>query len=945
MKQIKLLMLFVCFGFFGAVKAQVETAIEYVATYTWTGATNFSWNNAGNWSVTHNVTVVDPLLGVIPDPLFVPALYPDVINDAGVEPIHNVIIPSGLVRYPTMSPLSPLSKYTVSNLTLQTGATLNLAGRTLIINGSLSGDGQFIGGRNQINESNIEIDGLRKVSILRNPDEHNATFNGAFYFNSFNNGPFGDIDAGNGATPLAGFDFPAQGLFSFNASGAPGGTYVFQKTIDPNVPNDSVSVQLSTKVELDELVLTFTGAPVYTVSGNFSVTDFDFTPMFLGKPVEFNAGIFEPTETNDLDLVVTLADGSSFDYTANASGEFVGFTAQQPIASIAVAGAVFIANVQNVGFPTVDNIKFGTRVPVGTLYMSQATSSSKQLGVLSVNVDDAASTIGGLTLGNQVEVTSILVPSSGIINATPLNTNVSNLVLASNANATVSVAPHTVAASVEGNVTVQRYFPSFDDLSQTNRNKQWRFLGFPYSNPLLIGNITGINSSLVTPTMMEFREFFNIGSSTAYGNSGVRNNGYGVFTDNNEAIQSLNGLVAWIYDFGTETPTTGSLSAAQTMTSVGNLLETGDPVTKPLSYTAGAQNVVEDKGWNLISNPFASTIDWTSLAVTKTNINGTIYRWDPQAANWTTFNGSTGTGNFDNLIESGSSFFVKANGAGASITFEQGAKVVAVNSVLNQFGKNGSKLDLAQQKIGANPKPAVTGLRFKASGPGNPIPAEAYLGLSFNDATEGFDSKYDAYNKGRASGASVAIQGQDKNNYAMQFDRPITENGKEKRYYPLTVTVPSAGKTKLEMNVEGSWNSLNKVYLIDKKEGKTIPLTGNKLSYEFTMAATEESDRFMLAINHVNVAEKSGITATDVRVMNNPVRADVIDAIIAHPTAKAKSYSVVNASGATVNKGSIEDNNSVQHRLGFGKSNTNGVMYLRVNFENGDSKTVKFIKL
>jgi hypothetical protein len=95
----------------------------------------------------------------------------------------------------------------------------------------------------------------------------------------------------------------------------------------------------------------------------------------------------------------------------------------------------------------------------------------------------------------------------------------------------------------------------------------------------------------------------------------------------------------------------------------------------------------------------------------------------------------------------------------------------------------------------------------------------------------------------------------------------------------------------------------------------------------------------------VNIAEKSGVTASDVRVMNNPVRADAIDAIIAHPTAKAKSYSVVNASGATLNKGSIEDNNSVQHRLGFGKSNANGVMYLRVDFDNGDSKTVKFIKL
>jgi hypothetical protein len=248
------------------------------------------------------------------------------------------------------------------------------------------------------------------------------------------------------------------------------------------------------------------------------------------------------------------------------------------------------------------------------------------------------------------------------------------LVLASNANATASIAPHTIAASVEGNVTVQRYFPAVD-FDLTARKKQWRFLGFPYSNPQLIGNITGINSSLVTPTMMEFREFFNFNST--YGNNAVRNNGYSVFTSNTDALASLDGLVAWIYDFGTETATTGSLSAAQTMTTVGNLLESGDPVTKSLNYTNGPQNVASDKGWNLISNPFASTIDWTHASVTKTNINGKIYRWDPQAGNFTTFNGTTGTGNYDNLIESGSSFFVKANGVGASITFGQDAKVVA----------------------------------------------------------------------------------------------------------------------------------------------------------------------------------------------------------------------------------------------------------------------------
>jgi len=383
-------------------------------------------------------------------------------------------------------------------------------------------------------------------------------------------------------------------------------------------------------------------------------------------------------------------------------------------------------------------------------------------------------------------------------------------------------------------------------------------------------------------------------------------------------------------------------------------LETGNDVIKTLSFQQGTRTL-ENTGWNLIANPFASTINWDDASILKTGIDETIYRWNPRLGSWSTWNGVEGTGgvdpgvdleNFaDGRIESGSSFFVKANAVGAQITFTQASKLFNQTSDLNQFSKNNSKLNIAQvSAANKSSKTDKSALRLLVSGPGHPTPADALLSLNMDDATAGFDSKYDAYFRGRSAGAAVAINAKN-TKMVMQFDRPIAENGKEKRYYPLTLTVPSVGKTKLDINVEGAWNSLNKVYLIDKKEGKTIQLSGNKLSYEFEMTTKEESERFMLAINHVNVADKSGITTTDVRVINNPVRSNVIDAIIAHPTAKAKNYSIVNGSGATLNSGSIQDNNSVQHQLGFGKSNANGVMYLKVNFENGDSKTVKFIKL
>jgi hypothetical protein len=931
MKQIKLLMLLVCAAFFGSVRGQAvpppEATIQYVATYTWTGALNAQWSNAANWTVTHNA----PVTIVVPG-------FPNVTNTGGLTQIHNAVIPTGLTNYPSMA--AGALTITVSNLEIASGASVTLGGRTLVVNGFISGTGELVGGQVGANVPNLTFNSHDNLGVYTNMTAHDATFNGLFStenFNLYN----GDLNAGNnGPSPLVPLPFAGQNGFSFEALANPGGLFVFNRSA-LNIVGDQHTIQLSTKVELDDLEISFpaASAPVYTFSGYFSVTDADYSPMFLGKTVDFFGPPTPPTATisNDVTIVVALTNGAIYNYEGNASGEYIGFTSSVPIASITVGSGVFVTNLQNAGFATVDDLKFGTRVATGTAFFRQTTATSKQIGNLTINDADAASLVGGITLGSPLEVTNTLYPVSGVLNSTPA----ANLILTSNATSTATVASHTAAGSIAGNVTVQRHFSAVDPLDASARNKQWRFIGFPYSNPTLISGITGINYDLVTPTMMRWRDVFANGS---VGTGGTRNSGYANYTGTGQSISSGDGLVAWIYDISGASPIAGTLGASQTMVTSGQLNESGAAVTKALGYDDLAP-VLADAGWNLISNPYAATIDWNDLAIVKTGINGSIYRWDPQAANWTTFNGTTGTGNFDQYIESGASFFVKATAVGANISFGQDAKVLGTTSALYQFGKNGAKLDLAQQKVGANQKPAITGLRFKASGPGNPIPAEAYLGLSFNDATAAFDDKYDAYNKGRASGASVAIQGQDKNTYAMQFDKPIVENGKEKRYYPLTVTVPEAGKTKLEMNVEGTWNSLNKVFLIDNKEGKTIPLSGNKLSYEFTMAATEESDRFVLAINHINISEKSGITATDVRIMNNPVRSDVIDAIISHPSAKAKSYSVVNASGATVNKGSIQDNNSVQQRLGFGKSNANGVMYLRVDFENGDSKTVKFIKL
>ncbi len=79
-----------------------------------------------------------------------------------------------------------------------------------------------------------------------------------------------------------------------------------------------------------------------------------------------------------------------------------------------------------------------------------------------------------------------------------------------------------------------------------------------------------------------------------------------------------------------------------------------------VTYTALA-----DTGWNLIGNPFGATIDWDDGANwTKTNIESTIYVWDPAAnggnGEYLTWNGTTGTLG-TGLIAPFQGFWVKAS--------------------------------------------------------------------------------------------------------------------------------------------------------------------------------------------------------------------------------------------------------------------------------------------
>ena len=183
---------------------------------------------------------------------------------------------------------------------------------------------------------------------------------------------------------------------------------------------------------------------------------------------------------------------------------------------------------------------------------------------------------GGVTLG-----AARTISSTGKLTLNGVFATGGNLTLASDANGTAVVIGGT-NSDITGNVTVQRYLP----WSRANHNG-FRFVGHPLrSNPVL-NTVTNLPSA----------------SNTVIGYNNVSNS-YTAVSDRSTAWPQAIGYGVWT-------------NATKTLAFSGELQLSDVP-----AVSMGTAN----NRWNYAANPFPSVLDWHG--VTKTNIEGTIYRWD-----------------------------------------------------------------------------------------------------------------------------------------------------------------------------------------------------------------------------------------------------------------------------------------------------------------------------
>jgi len=330
-----------------------------------------------------------------------------------------------------------------------------------------------------------------------------------------------------------------------------------------------------------------------------------------------------------------------------------------------------------------------------------------------------------------------------------------------------------------------------------------------------------------------------------YVGSPFQNSPWNVFNENiyeyNEGHGSYFMNYGWLLkNAGTLTPSAGYNASSVNdntvsfVSTAGSTLNTG-AVTIPLSYSNTTATPLYE-GWNFVSNPYPSTIDWDDVSITKTNLENTIYFWNGASYSYYISAGGTNpmtTELWWNYVNDGTQyvpemqgFFVKARAGGGSITFNNGARE-------HRHGANNGGFWKKNEPINADyfVKLLVT----------NGIDTDETV-VHFSELASDSIDDYDAYKF--MTDNEVAL-----NTYTITTD----SNFLAINSLPL-VTKPTSVPLFFESKVSGNYtfkivakylgDSLN-VFLEDKKLNITINLNEDSV-YTFLHRAYQAGDRFVL---------------------------------------------------------------------------------------------------
>lgn len=418
--------------------------------------------------------------------------------------------------------------------------------------------------------------------------------------------------------------------------------------------------------------------------------------------------------------------------------------------------------------------------------------------------------------------------------------------------ADASIATLPSGAAVTGNVTVQRFMA----IEGANSNRIYRYISSPVQAAAVsqiqnfipvTGGFTGASSCSgcgTAQSMFAFNETLTNGNlSAGYINFPSASNaetltagrGYAMFVRGNIAPVSSAGSARWAV--------TGSINSGT------------------INFNAFTTFTVD--GWNLVGNPYPSTIDWDAAGWTRTNVNNAVHMLDNGLTTpvYATYISGASTNGGTRFIPTGQAFFVRTTAGGVNFQATEAVKVA------------GTQTTFFRQETAQNE------LRLTLSKPG--VRDEALIRLK-SGSTENFDNNYDAMKlkNGTSANPVISLSSFSSDNKDLVINSVGTSFCSESfnaRLIPLNVDGVIPGAHTLSFSQMDTFTEDLTFVLRDLFTKDSVTITPSSSSYQFSVTSDPKSygkSRFVLACNCNGRISKEP-TIKDIKVYPNPTESTI----------------------------------------------------------------------
>ncbi|HEU4719129.1 MAG TPA: PKD domain-containing protein [Bacteroidia bacterium] len=457
-----------------------------------------------------------------------------------------------------------------------------------------------------------------------------------------------------------------------------------------------------------------------------------------------------------------------------------------------------------------------TGFAIGTTgnWSNAGSFSAGTAGVVTFN-GTAAQTIGGtavtvfrdLTIQNSAGVSITAnesIKGTLLLNSGTFTTTGHSFTLISDASGTARIGTIT-GGNITGNITMQRYIY----LGPTN----WRQVCAPVTGNTLQGwNDNIITAGFPGSDYPNMNGWYSIGTYDETV-AGPKENGYSPPSNITDALTAKRGYYVYI----------GPLPVT--------LDVTGPPVkmnqTFTLTYTPSAGPTQD--GWNMLGNPYPSSIDWDAAGFVRTNTDNVLYVWNPSLNQYATYVGGVGVNGGSRYIPSSQAFWVRAIAAGPSVSINEASKAGQDQPFMRMGPAEYAQQQSSNQLLGLTLSGAngtdETVIRFNAA------------------ATDSFDVNLDAYKFGSMDTtapyfASVIPSQED---LAVNSLPDVTTNIS----IPLRVRTGASGTYTIARDSMTNVPNSMCVTLEDLYNGTVTPFPAGA-TYSFFLSDTTRAPRFLL---------------------------------------------------------------------------------------------------